>query len=194
MKKIGKILLSILIIIYASVAMFLTACLLKYNDYKITEFGSKSLVIVADDVLEEDYKKGSLLIVEKDESNINAGDNIIFYNTYENQVSISLSEVLSKKEITEKENTYTIAGDYDISSEYIIGSTKDVKVIPVFGSILNVLESRVGFLIFIIFPITLSFLYQIYAIVIEVKESKEDKKTEEEQQENKKTKKQKEEK
>lgn len=188
MKKLGKILLSILIIIYAVAAMFLTACLLKYNDYKITVFGDKSLIIVSDDVLEEEYKKGSLLVVEKEETKIEKGDSIIFYNTYNNQVSIAISEVLSKEKITDKESTYTIAGDYDISSEYLIGSTKSVKVIPALGTILSILESRVGFLIFIIFPITLAFLYQIYALISEIKESKEeetkkDKKTSKEEKE-----------
>lgn len=174
MKRVGKILLSILVIIYAATAMFLTTCLLKYNDYKITEFGDKSLIIVSDDVLEENYKKGSLLIVDKNGVEIEDGDNIIFYNTYNNQVSIAISEVLSKKEITDTETTYTVSGNYDISSEYLIGSEKSVKVLPVLGTILGILESRVGFLIFIIFPITLAFLYEIYALVSEIKESKKE--------------------
>ena len=172
MTKIGKILLGVLVTIYVVIAMFLTTCLLKYNDYKITVFGDKSLIIVSDDILEEEYKKGSLLIVEKNEKNINEGDKMVFYNTYENQVSIAISEVLTKEKVTDKENTYTITGDYDISSEYVIGSTKDIKVIPVLGTILAILESRVGFLIFIIFPITLAFLYQIYALIIEINDER----------------------
>lgn len=178
MKNIGKIMLGILIVIYVAIAMFLTTCLLKYNDYKITEFGEKSLIIVSDDVLEEEYKKGSLLIVEKNEENIKKGDKIVFYNTYENQVSIAISDVLLIEKINDKENTYTVDGNYDISSEYIIGSTKDTKVIPVLGTILSILESRVGFLIFIIFPITLAFLYQIYALVIEIKDERKETKKE----------------
>lgn len=194
MKNLGKILLSILVIIYAVVAMFLTTCLLKYNDYKITEFGNKSLIIVSDDVLEEEYKKGSLLVVEKDRDSIKKGDSIIFYNTYNNQVSIAISEVLKAEEITDKETTYTVSGNYDISSEYLIGSTKNVKVIPVLGTILGILESRVGFLIFIIFPITLAFLYEIYALVCEIKEEKEDAKKTKKEEVKKETKVEKEEK
>lgn len=185
MKKVGKILLGVLIAIYAIVAMFLTICLLKYNDYKITVFDDKSLIIVSDDTLKDTYKKGSLLIVEKNEDNIKAEDSIIFYNTYNNQVSIAISEVMEVEEITETENTYTVSGDFDISSEYLIGSTKDVKVVPVLGTILGVLESRVGFLIFIIFPITLAFLYEIYALVSEIKEAKSEKKESKEVKEEK---------
>lgn len=180
MKKLGKILLSILGILYAVIAMFLTACLLNYNDYKITVFGDKSLIIVNDDALKDKYKKGSLLVVGKDNSNkIESGDEIIFYNTYNNQISIAIGEVISKEDITDTETTYTVTGNYDISSEYLIGSVEDTKVYPVIGLILSILESRVGFLIFIIFPITLAFLYEIYVLVIEIKNSKEEDKKEE---------------
>lgn len=178
MKKLGKILLSVFIVLYAVVAIFLTACLLNYNDYKITVFGDKSLIIVNDDALKDKYKKGSLLVVDKNGSEeIKSGDEIIFYNTYNNQVSIALGEVISTEKITETETTYTVTGNYDISSEYLVGSADNTKVYPVIGSILGILESRVGFLIFIIFPITLAFLYEIYILITEIKEVKEEEKT-----------------
>ena len=112
MKKVGKILLSILLVLYAGVAIFLTACLLNYNDYKITEFGSKSLIIVNDDTLKDKYKKGSLLVVDKDNAkDIKSGDDIIFYNTYNNQISIAIGEVIDKEVITDTETTYTVEGN-----------------------------------------------------------------------------------
>lgn len=172
--------LSTLVVIYAIVAMFLTACLLKYNDYKVTVFGDKSLVIVNDDTLKDKYKKGSLLVVDKNGEEIKNGDEIIFYNTYNNQVSISVAKVTSQQKVTDTETTYTITGDYDISSEYLIGSTKSVKVYGIVGSILALLSSRIGFLIFIILPITLAFLYEIYVLITEIKEeSKKEKKAKE---------------
>ena len=178
MKKFMKILLSIVIVIYAIVAMFLTACLLNYNDYKITVFGDKSLIIVNDDTLKDKYKKGSLLVVDKNGEEIKKGDEIIFYNTYNNQVNISIAEVTAKEKITDTETTYTIKGDYDISSEYLIGSTKNVKAYGVIGSILGLLESRVGFLIFIILPITIAFMYEIYVLISEIKQAKKEVKKE----------------
>lgn len=45
---------------YSSVfnsSYLLTICLLNYNDYKITELGDKSLIIVKDDELIPTYKK-----------------------------------------------------------------------------------------------------------------------------------------
>ena len=163
---------------YAVVAMFLTVCLLNYNEYKITEFGDKTLIIVNDYNLKEKYNKGSLLVVSKDNvDKIKSGDNIIFYNTYNNQISIAVGEVIDKEIITDTETTYTVTGNYDISSQYLIGSTNDVKIYPVVGAILALLESRVGFLIFIILPITLAFLYEIYVLIKEVKFVKKEEKT-----------------
>lgn len=186
MKKLGKIFLYISIVAYAIIAMFLTVCLLKYNDYKVSVFGDTSLIIVGDDTLNENYKKGSLLIVEKDQKSIKKGDSILFYNTHSNQVNIAVSKVFKMEKITDTETTYTVSGNLDISSEYLIGSTKNVKIIPVLGTIIGVLESRIGFLIFIIFPITLAFLYEIYILVSEIKEVKEETKKAEEEKEKKK--------
>lgn len=179
MKKIGKILLTVFVVLYAVVALFLTACLLNYNDYKITVFGEKSLLIVNDDTLKDKYNKGSLLVVDKEKTKeIKSGDEIIFYNTYNNQISISIGEVISKEDITETETTYTVTGNYDISSKYLIGSVNDTKVYPILGSVLAILESRIGFLIFIILPISLAFLYEIYVLIIEIKDTKEEDKKE----------------
>lgn len=178
MKNLGKILLGILIAIYSVVAVFLTVCLLNYNDYKITEFGDTSLIIVNDDELKPTYNKGNLLVVSKEKADeIVSGDSIIFYNTYNNQVSLALGEVIFVEKINETETTYTVSGNYDISSEYLVGSTKDVKVYPVLGTILGLLESRAGFLIFIIFPITMAFLYEIYVLIVEIKNSNKAEKT-----------------
>ena len=172
MKKLGKVLLYILGIVYAVIAIFLTACLLKYNDYKITEFGDTSLIILNNNELSPNFEKGSLLIVNKDNADkIEQGDSILFYNTYGNQVTLSLGQVLVKEKINEKETTYTVTGDVNISSQYLIGSVNDTKVYKGLGTILAILESRVGFLIVIIFPISLAFLYEIYVLILEVRRS-----------------------
>ena len=83
MKKVLKVLFGIFIALYLVVASFLTVCLLSYNDYKISVIGNKSLIILDDDALEPEYKKGSLLIVEKNKNDdIKVNDDIFFYNTY----------------------------------------------------------------------------------------------------------------
>lgn len=171
MKSVMKIFFGIMITIYIVVAVFLTVCLLSYNDYKISVIGDKSLIVLEDDELAPEYKEGSLLIVTKnDNDDIKVNDDIFFYNTYKNQVIVSVSKVKDKQKITETETTFVIEGDYEFSSEYVIGKADTTIVMEDVGSILGFLESRWGFLLVIIFPILLLFLYEIYAIIREIRE------------------------
>ncbi|MBR6034199.1 MAG: hypothetical protein IKP28_05665 [Clostridia bacterium] len=53
MKKIG----SILLIIYAIIAIFVTICLLTFNQYKVSQFGDKTLIIIDEEDETMKYKK-----------------------------------------------------------------------------------------------------------------------------------------
>lgn len=176
--KIKRIIFGALLTMYLIVAVFLTACLLTYNEYKISVFGDKSLVIVENNDFEPEYKKGSLLIIKKNNNDeIKVNDEIFFYNTYNNQISVSHSKVLNVQKVTDTETTYTITGNQPISSEYIIGKADTTKVIDNVGDILSLLESRWGFLFMIVLPISVLFIYEIYVIVKEIVRPEEDKKT-----------------
>lgn len=171
MKKVLKIFGGILVTIYILIAVVLTACLLTYNDYKISVFGDRSLIILEDNELAPKYKKGSLLIVKKNSNDdIKQGDEIFFYNTYKNKVVVNVSKVNKVKKVTDTETTYTINGKYEISSQYVIGKSDTTTVINDVGSILSVLESKWGFLLVIVFPISLLFIYELYIIIREIKE------------------------
>ncbi len=171
MKKVLKIFGGILVTIYILIAVALTACLLTYNDYKISVFGDRSLIILEDNELAPKYKKGSLLIVKKNSNDdIKQGDEIFFYNTYKNKVVVNVSKVNKVKKVTDTETTYTINGKYEISSQYVIGKADTTTVINDVGSILSVLESKWGFLLVIVFPISLLFIYELYIIIREIKE------------------------
>lgn len=83
MKKVLKIIGGVFILVYAVIAIVLTVCLLNYNDYNITEFKDKSLIIVQDDELRPDFNDGDLVIVYKNKnSDIKVGDKIFFYDNY----------------------------------------------------------------------------------------------------------------
>lgn len=175
MKKVLKILGIIFGAIYCIIAITLTVCLLNYNDYNITELGDKSLIIVRDDELEPNYQKGDLVIVKKNPNReIKIGDKIFFYAANEGQVTVNLGNVISKVNITKQETTFTMNGDFPISSEYVIGKTSTSKVYHKLGSILSTLESRIGFLFLIIFPILVLFIYEIYAVIKEIKSPDEE--------------------
>ena len=170
MKKVLKVIGILLIVCYMGVALFLTVCLLNYNDYNITEIGNKSLVIVRDDDLEPNFQKNDLVVVEKNKNNeIRSGDMLFFYNTYQNQVSVNLGKVQKTQYVNEKETTYFMDGDLGISSQYVLGKAETSKVYSGLGRTLSFLESKWGFLFIIILPILVLFIYQIYAVILEMK-------------------------
>jgi signal peptidase I len=169
MKKAMKLIFKILLIPYLIIVIFLTVCLLNYNEYKITEFGNKTLIIVKDDSLKPTFKKGDLVIVTKNENKeIAKGDQIFFYETTSNRATVNLGSVVDKNNITATETTFIMPGDYALSSAYVIGKADTSKTISKVGSTLGVMESKYGFLLIVVLPILVAFLYEIYAIFKEV--------------------------
>ena len=170
MKKVLKIIGIIFIVIYCMVAISLTVCLLNYNDYNLTVFGDKTLVIVRDNELKPNYKKGDLVVVTKNENkDIKPGNKIFFYEMDSEQAIVNLGNVIGKEDITKAETTFTMNGDYPLSSEFVIGKAETSKTYHNLGSILSVLESKYGFLLLIIFPILVLFIYEIYIVIKEIK-------------------------
>lgn len=175
MKKVLKIILGILIVPYLVIVIFLTICLLNYNDYNITELGNKSLIIINDNELEPNYKKNDLIVVEKnDYANVKNGNMIFFYDNYRNKITVNYGKVIDAEKITDDEYTFTVEGDHPISSEFFIGKSDTSRVYSGLGGIINTLESRWGYLFVVVFPILVIFIYEIYAVVMEVKKPLED--------------------
>lgn len=171
MKGFLKFIGGILIVIYLAIVITVTVFLLNYNDYNTTVLGNKTYIPITDQNL-GDYKKGDLLVVEKKSNDeINIGDMIFFYetDTEHKTVNINLGKIINKRKITDTETTFTMEGNVDFSSEYVIGTTKDTKVHSGIGGALALLESRWVFLSAIVLPILFIFLYEIYAIALEVK-------------------------
>ena len=168
MKKIIKVVRNIVILLYAMIAIFVTICLLSYNEYKITEFGHYALVIANRSELYSDYKEGDLIIVNK-QASIEKGDKVFFYNTFDRSMEVSIEKVSDVEIITESQKTYTLEGNKKISSDYIIGLSKDNQSFAKVGMILSVLESQWGFLILVVLPALLAFLYEIFEVFSEMR-------------------------
>ena len=176
MKKVLKGILWVVLGIYVVFAIFVTVCLMHFNDYKISVFGDKTYLIMDSDEFSDYYSKGSLVVVHKtDYKDVQKGDMGFFYNTYESPITVTLVEITDKEEIVKgEEYTYTLEGDRGISSASFIGTTKEAKEYKGVGSILQLYESRWGFLLLIVLPILITFIYEIYAIVRELIHPKED--------------------
>ena len=116
-----------------------------------------------------------MVIVNRD-TRIRENDSIFFYNTSADKVEITVANVTNVEKVSNFEYTYTLEGNMIISSEYVIGNTEGVTVIPKLGTVLGILESKWGFLILIVFPSLLAFIYEITVVFAEIKEGRNNKK------------------
>lgn len=159
---------STFITIYAVIAIFTTICLLSYNDYGVTEFGNYSLINITSNELNENFQKGDLILVNKKDK-ISNGDYIFIYNTYTKDMAVTLTKVTNIEEVNLSEKTYTLEGNYDVSSQYVIGPAMNCLKIALVGNFLTLLESKWGFLFLIVFPLLIAFIYEVMVVIGEIK-------------------------
>lgn len=165
-----KTIVRVLVVIFVIVAIFITANILSYNDYEVAEFGNKSLVLADKHLEKYGYKKGDLLVTTKVKSdNIKVGDSIMYYNNYQAKATIDEGKVT---EISSNGKQFYLDSNTSVSDKYVLGNSDATKVYPVVGGVLEVLESRTGYLLIIIMPTLALFAYLIRKTMVEVKEEK----------------------
>ncbi len=172
MKKIGEFLRNILIVAYAIVAIIVTILLLSYNEYHCSVIGGYTFILVKDEELEPDYKKGDLVLVKETKAkNIEPGDKIFLYrNITTSQYEIKYAQILLKDEQFGEDNIqYILEGNTVINHSDVIGSTEGIKVIPHLGTVLSILESKYGYLFLVVVVSFVAFLYEIYELIMEIK-------------------------
>jgi hypothetical protein len=179
-KKIGNFLFDIVVGVWLVVAIFVTVCLLSYNEFKVSVFGNTSLLIIDSDAMEPDFKEGDLLIIKRNSDNkINVGDKVFYYNSaLDSNVWIYYDTVQNKTPITRDETTFVIDGE-KVSSQYIIGKANGSKVMHKAGTFLGIFTSRWGFMFLVIFPTLFAIIYEIMMIIDARRELKTASKNEE---------------
>lgn len=189
MKKVGRFIANILIVVYAIIAITVTILLLSYNDYQKSVIGDYTFIIMEDDELEEaGYPEGALVLVKETKAkNINEGDHIFLYrNISTSQFEIKYAQVIMKDTSGGEHATqYVLDGNAIVDHEDVIGTTKHIKVIPHLGTILSILQSRYGYLFLIVVVSFIAFLYEIYELIMEIKygEREEDEEYEDDDEE-----------
>ncbi|MDD6093416.1 MAG: hypothetical protein PUB90_02335 [bacterium] len=161
-----KIAINIFICLYVLLTILITYCLLSYNDYNIAELKNKTLLIFENK--ENNYKKSDLLIVKKN-SDITKGEQIFYYDKYDNPVKVSFGKVVNIEKIDKSVTTYTLDNEKALNDDSIIGSVKNTKKYSTLGSIYSTLTSKWGYLIIIILPMLTAFIYEVYEIIKEIK-------------------------
>lgn len=182
LKKILKCLWGIiegLIIVYV---IFITTCILFRNKYGYTDFFDKYTFVTISENSQRflpSHDAGDLLIIKNQQFSIDKGDVIYYYATI-NDEYVVISGAVADVTGDEVSALYVLADEdkTSVSNTRVIG--KKVSVHPGKGTILDVLESRVGFLFLVLLPILLVFVYQVYQLVIVAKyETVEDEDTSE---------------
>ncbi len=166
LKTIKNIFLGIIIIVFSCFAICMTVLLLNFNDFGVTEFGDKSLVILNREISSRNYKRGDLIIVEKVAYDlIKEGDELFAYSVdNRKKVNIEVGEV---QELYPKEKTVAYKNGEGFSQEYIIG--KAINTYHDVGTYLAVIESKWGFLFIVLVPCFIIFIYEIYALIVEIR-------------------------
>ena len=165
-----KVLGTILCVLYAIIAITVTVLLLSYNDYNNSEIGGYTIYIVTDDSLEPTYKQGSILLIkETNDRNVQVGDEIFMYKVLNSSEYEVISTTLQGKTQQGSHTVYIVDNEERYASDYFIGKVDDTIVIEGWGYILNLLESRWGYLFCIVVVSLLLFLQEVFELVMEIK-------------------------
>ena len=165
-----KVLGTILFVVYAIIAIAVTVLLLSYNDYNNSEIGDYTVYIVTDDSLEPEYKQGSILLIKgTNDRNVQVGDQVFMYKVLNSSEYEVITTTVQGKTQQGSHLIYLVDNEERYASEYFIGKVDDTIVIEGWGYVLNLLESRWGYLFCIVVVSLLLFLQEVFELVMEIK-------------------------
>ena len=182
MKKVGRLVWSIIEVIIIIYVITITAFILCRNKYGYTQFGDYTLdsVSLMDERNISIAKKGDLLII-RNSTDFKVGDVIYYYAAY-NESYVVRSDAILKVEDDGFTSLYTVKRGEDevtVADNKIIG--KYATNYKGLGAILDVVESRVGFLFLVLLPIMIVFIYQVYEFVMIIRYERVDEEDDEEE-------------
>lgn len=177
-----KIIYNTLIILYALIAIIVTICLLSFNQYKVSEFDSTTVLIInTNNLKEKGFNKGDLVLVDTTQKQ-EPGEDIFFHATSElGKTTIDIQTLKDKQVSAVTGETTYVLENKEIPSDLAIGPMKNSTRIGKLGTILSILESKWGFLILIVFPSLLAFLYELWEFIANVRAAKDEDDDEEEE-------------
>lgn len=171
LKKILKWVWEVVEVIIIVYVIFITSCILFRNKYGYTEFFEKYTIVTVNEdnqKLLPTHDSGDLLIVKNQKFGIDKGDLIYYYVTINEEYVVRSGVVESKTE--DEFSALYVLNDEDktsVPSSRVLG--KYVSIHSGKGNILEILESRFGFLFLVLLPILIVFIYQVYQLVVVAK-------------------------
>jgi hypothetical protein len=163
---IKKVILTIVGVAYFLFALAMTILLLNYNAYGVTQFGNKSLIFINDEIANEKYTKGDLVIVNLPKlEDMEPGDEMFCYRI--DSKGIPSLQVGNIGEVYLEERAITYENGETYSYEFIAGETEEIHAGV--RTFLSIVESKWGFLFIVLVPCFLIFIYELYSLIIEIK-------------------------
>jgi hypothetical protein len=177
LKAIKSFFMSLLGVLFFLFALTMTILLLSYNDYGLSQFGNKTLILMTDKIYSDAYDKGDLVIVEKRALQqyaapelIEIGDELFVVRVVDGgAIYIEVGKV---GEVYPDENAISFENGSSFDVKFVIG--EKIQVVKKLGGFLSVVESKWGFLFIVLVPCFLIFIYEIYALIVEIKYGEED--------------------
>ncbi len=166
MKKTFKIIWNILQVLIIIYVIIVTSLLFFENKYGFSQFGKYIIHNVSklDEENSSNIKEGDLIII-KNNPKLKVGDNVYYYAVSNEKYIVSSSKVV---EVNKDRDNYlykVLKNDTTIISSTRVMGNKVYKFSHL-GKMLSVVESRTGFIFFVLLPIMIVFVYQVYQFLV----------------------------
>lgn len=167
---IRNIFIGIFLVIYFSFIILISTLLLNRNDYGVTEFGDKALILVDEEISNENYKEGTLVIIERKElTELTKGQEVFVYQPDKKDNSVDIVIANIAEIFPEDDSPYlTLSNNGSAWGEEYIGGVA-YSTYDDIGGFLKFIESKWIFFILLIIPCFFILLYEIYLLIIAIK-------------------------
>ena len=170
-----NIIVGIIFALYLAIIVGVSTLILTRNDYGVTQFGEKALIIIDKTNENERYKAGQLVVVESRKfEDLKIGQEVFVYQTDMQAKTVTVVSS-SIKEINNEEQNKHIVLQSDGTAwgdEFIAGEA--ISIHDNVGKVLQLLQSKWIFFIIFIVPLFFVLLYLIYKIVVVIKFESDD--------------------
>lgn len=165
-----NILIGIFLVVYFTFIILVSTLLLNKNEYGVSQFNDKVLILIDEEIANENYDKGDLVVLEEKElSELKIGDEIFVYQSDKRDDTVKI--VVSKIEsiVTDVTSPYVVLSNDGTAwgEEFVAGTT--FSVYSDIGGFLLFITSKWIFFSLLIVPCFFILLYEIYLVIVTIK-------------------------
>lgn len=188
LRKVLSVIGNVVLWVFVAFAVFMTILVLSSqgNKNEIPNFLGKSFITIQSNSMDPTFKAGDLIIgdvlTDDQKKELQKGDVITFYADLNGDGvnELNTHRIVDKYEksgyiyyVTKGDNpTSNPINDKDpVISQYALAKYTGTRV-PGVGTVINFLQSSVGFLVVIVIPLVIFFLYELYSFIMQVRRLK----------------------